>query len=220
MIIDKKNIANKNIEENKLNDSSIKNGSKEIGIYINQHFLFNTLNSILSLCRENSEEARRVVLELSSYLRFSFNETDEIVFLHDEIEHIKSYLYIQKVRFGNRLNIDYNIDSDINFLVPKNSLYNLIDNAVNHGILRKDLGGTITLMVYTDKEKIVIKIKDDGIGMEKEQIKSLFYNNCGSLSISSAKYKSLYNSKIEVISNSKIGTNINLYIPIENIKFI
>ena len=68
--------------------------------YINQHFLFNTLNSILSLCRENSEEARKVVLELSSYLRFNFNVTDEIVFLNEEIEYIKSYLYIQKVRFG------------------------------------------------------------------------------------------------------------------------
>jgi len=219
-------IANKKYEENKeykiskLNDSQVENGSKEIGIYINQHFLFNTLNSILSLCRENSEEARKVVLELSSYLRFNFSVTNEIIFLNEEIDNIKSYLYIQKIRFGTRLNIDYDIDKDVNFLIPKNSLYNLIDNAVNHGILRKDLGGTITLMVNRDKEKIVIKIKDDGIGMDKEQIKSLLIDNCGSLSISSTKYKSLYNSKIEVISNSQIGTCILLYIPIKNIKFI
>lgn len=219
MIVDKKYEDNNEYKGN-LDYIQIENESKETGIYINQHFLFNTLNSILSLCRENSEEARKVVLELSSYLRFNFSVTNETVFLREEIEHIKSYLYIQKVRFGTRLNIDYNIDKNINFIIPKNSLYNLIDNAVNHGILKKDLGGTITLMVKRDKEKIVIKIKDDGVGMEKEQIKNLLSNNCGSLSISSAKYKNLYNSKIQVSSNLQIGTNINLYIPVENIKFI
>jgi len=217
--VDNKHEKSREYKSN-LEEIKRENGSKETGIYINQHFLFNTLNSILSLCRENSEEARKVVLELSSYLRFSFNETDETVFLHEEIEHIKSYLYIQKVRFGNRLKIDYNIDKEVNFLIPKNSIYNLIDNAVNHGILKKDLGGTITLMVSRSKEKIAIKINDDGIGMGKEQIKNLLSNNCGSISTASSKYKNLYNGKIEVISNPQIGTTINLYIPIGNIKLI
>jgi sensor histidine kinase YesM len=105
--------------------------------YINQHFLFNTLNSILALCRQNSEEARNVVLELTSYLRFNFNQLEENVFLYEEIEYIKSYLYIQKVRFGDRLNYKCIIQEDVNFLIPKNSLYNLIENALSHGILKK-----------------------------------------------------------------------------------
>lgn len=206
------------IDENMLIDE--KTECKQMGPYINQHFLFNTLNSILSLCRENSEEARNVVLELSSYLRFSFNVSDEIVFLNEEIEHIKSYLYIQKVRFGTRLNINYNIEKDLNFLIPKNSLYNLIDNAVNHGILKKDIGGTITLIVSSDIEKIVIEIKDDGVGMEEEKIVKILSNNFGSISISDAQYKELYNGKLKVISKSQIGTHITLCIPINNIKFV
>ena len=197
---------------------AVKEEPKQMVSYINQHFLFNTLNSILSLCRENSEEARRVVLELSNYLRFNFNVTDKIIFLYEEIDYIKSYLYIQKVRFLDRLNIKYDIEEDINFSIPKNSLYNLIDNAINHGILKKNHGGTITFMVKRDKEKIVIKIKDDGVGMEDAQIMHILNDkNCGSIANSNSQYKELYNAELEVTSKLQIGTCITLHISTENI---
>lgn len=204
----------------KLNNIKIKKEPKQMITYINQHFLFNTLNSILSLCRQNPEEARRVVLELSSYLRFNFNVTDESLFMYEEIEYIKTYLYIQKVRFGDRLNINYDIQEDVDFLIPKNSLYNLIENAITHGILKKNQGGTITFIVKREKEKIVIKIKDDGAGMDEKQIMQIYSEeNCGSISICKSQYKELYNAKLEVISKLQIGTCITLYIPIENVKY-
>ncbi|MBZ9688652.1 histidine kinase [Clostridium estertheticum] len=210
-------------EKNKSNSVSnieINKSTKQIVPSINQHFLFNTLNSILSLCRENSEEARKVVLELSSYLRFNFDVTDGIVFLHEEIEYIKSYLYIQKVRFDHRLNIVYDIQGDVNFLIPKNSLYNLIENAIIHGILKKNNGGTIIFTVVRDSEKIVIKIKDDGVGMDDVQIRGLFKDeNEGSISSLKSQYSELYNAKLEVISKLNIGTCLTVYIPIENIKY-
>ena len=207
-------------ELRKLNNIKVGEQAKQVATDINQHFLFNTLNSILSLCRENSEEARKVVLELSSYLRFNFNATDGIVFLYEEIEYIKSYLYIQKVRFGDRLNIVYDIQEDVNFLIPKNSLYNLIDNAITHGILKKNAGGTITFIVKRYSEKIVIIIKDDGIGMEKEQLRQILNNEIsGAISTSKSQYSDLYNAKLEVISKLDIGTCINLYIPLGNIKY-
>jgi len=203
----------------KLNNTNVEKEPRQMITYINQHFLFNTLNSILSLCRQNPEEARKVVLELSSYLRFNFNAADEIVFLYEEIEYIKAYLYIQKVRFGDRLNIEYDIQEDVDFLIPKNSLYNLIDNAINHGILKKNHGGTITFIVKRDKEKIVIKIKDDGVGMEEKQVVEILNDkNYGSIFTSNSQYKDLYNAKLKVISKLQIGTCITLYIPIENIK--
>ena len=207
-------------KSNSTNHIEVKKEPKQMLAYINEHFLFNTLNSILSLCRENSEEARKVVLELSSYLRFNFNVTEGIVFLHEEIDCIKAYLYIQKVRFDHRLNILYDIQDDVNFLIPKNSLYNLIENAIIHGILKKNHGGTITFIVKRDSEKVVIKIEDDGIGMEEAQIMGILNNeNGGSISTSTSQYKDLYNAELEVISKLHIGTYINLYIPIENIKY-
>lgn len=204
----------------KLNHTKVKKDHKQMLTYINQHFLFNTLNSILSLCRQNPEEARKVVLELSSYLRFNFNTTDEMVFLYEEVEYIKAYLYIQKVRFGERINIKYEIQEDVDFLIPKNSLYNLVDNAITHGILKKNHGGTITFVVKRDKEKIVIRIEDDGVGMEEKQVLQIIDDkSCGSLSTSNSQFKGLYNAKIEVISKLQIGTYINLYIPTENVKY-
>jgi len=194
---------------------------KQIVPYINQHFIFNTLNSILALCRQNSEEARNVVLELSNYLRFNFNVTDKNILLKEEIEYIKSYLYIQKVRFGDRLNFEYYIEEGINFLIPKNSLYNLIDNSIKHGILKKDNGGTITLIVIREMDKIVIKFKDDGVGIDPSQIKQMLNGeNYGSTSNLNSQFKDLYNAKLEVISTLLIGTYITLYIPIQNIKFV
>jgi len=214
-------IRNKENEFKELNNIQDKNESKQKLNHINEHFIFNTLNSILSLCRGNSEEARKVVLELSSYLRFNFKVSEKIVFLYDEIEYIKSYLYIQKVRFGDRLNIKYDIEEDINFIIPKNSLYNLIDNAVNHGILKRNHGGTITFMVKRDSEKVVLKISDDGVGMEDALIMKIqSFEHCGSILTSTSQFKDLYNSKLEVISKPQIGTYITLNIPIENIKCV
>ncbi|MBZ9636351.1 sensor histidine kinase [Clostridium sp. FP1] len=210
-------------EKNKLkniNNIEINKEPKQMLTDINQHFLFNTLNSILSLCRENSKEARKVILELSSYLRFKFDVTSGVVFLHKEIECIKSYLYIQKVRFDHRLNIVYDIQGDINFLIPKNSIYNLIENAIIHGILKKNHGGTITFMVVIKGEKIVIKVKDDGVGMEDVQIRGLFKDESGgSISTLNSQYKELYNAEVEVVSKFNMGTCITLYIPVENIKY-
>ena len=210
------NIVNK---FNKINNTKINKNPNQMITYIDQHFLFNTLNGLLALCREDSEKARKVVLELSSYLRFNFNISEQMVFLYEEIECIKAYLYIQNVRFGERLNIRWDIQGDINFLIPKNSLYNLIDNAVNHGILKKNQGGTITFIVMRDKEKITIKIEDDGVGMKQKQIIQLLKEeNHGSISTSNSQFKELYNAKVEVISELNNGTNITLHIPIENIK--
>ncbi|MBU3146228.1 sensor histidine kinase [Clostridium sp. CF012] len=210
----------KKIKLNSISNIQIDKDPKQMLPSINQHFLFNTLNSILSLCRENSEEARKVVLELSSYLRFNFDVTDGIVFLHEEIECIKSYLYIQKVRFGHRLKIVCDIQGDVNFLIPKNSLYGIIENAINHGILKKNHGGTIIFMVMRDSEKIIIKISDDGVGMDDTQIRGLFKDeNRGSISTLNSQYKNLYNAKLEVVSKLNIGTYITIYIPIENIKY-
>lgn len=210
---------NKLHEKNELNSIRVKKESKQMVACIDQHFLFNTLNGILALCREDSEKARKVVLELSSFLRFNFNVTEEVVFLYEEIECIKAYLYIQQVRFGERLNIRYDIQGDINFLIPKNSLYNLIDNAVNHGILKKNQGGTVTLIVMRDKEKITIKIEDDGVGIEKKQLMQVLSDkDYGSIATSTSLFKDLYNAKVEVTSKLQNGTFITLHIPIENIK--
>ncbi|MBU3156043.1 histidine kinase [Clostridium estertheticum] len=213
--------VNKIKKPNKLKNIEDEKELKSKVPYINQHFIFNTLNSILSLCRQNSEEARNVVLELSNYLRFNFNVTDKSILLQEEIEYIKSYLYIQKVRFGDRLNCEYYIEEDINFLIPKNSLYNLIDNSIKHGILKKTHGGTITFMITRQMEEIAIRIKDDGVGMEQSQIKQILNGeNYGSTSNLNSLYKDLYNAKLEVISTLLIGTYITLYIPIEYIKFV
>ena len=211
MIVDKKS---------KLNDIKVVRETKQAKVDINQHFLFNTLNSILSLCRGNPEEARKVVLELSSYLRFNFNVEDKIIFLQEEIEYIKSYLYIEKIRFGDRLDIKYDIQEDVNFLIPRNSIYNLIDNAINHGILKKSHGGTVNFIIKRDRDEIIIKIKDDGVGMKEKQIvQALIHGNGGSLSTTNAQYKNLYNAKLKVVSKCQVETCITLYIPINNIKY-
>ena len=209
MIVDKKS---------KLNDIKVVRETKQAKVDINQHFLFNTLNSILSLCRGNPEEARKVVLELSSYLRFNFNVEDKIIFLHEEIEYIKSYLYIEKIRFGDRLNIEYDIQEDVNFLIPRNSIYNLIDNAINHGILKKSHGGTVNFIIKRIKDEIIIKIKDDGVGMKEKQINQLLiHGNGGSISTTNAQYKNLYNAKLKVDSKYQVETCVTLYIPIYNL---
>ena len=76
-------------------------------------------------------------------------------------------------------------------------------------------------MITRRMEEIIIKVKDDGVGMEQSQINQILNGeNCGSISYLKSQYKDLYNAKLEVISTLLTGTYVSLYIPIQNIKFI
>lgn len=140
---------------------------------VSQHFLFNSLNSVVSLCRKNPEAAAELVIEISTYLQKSLEDKTPLISLDEELEHVFSYINIQKARFPDRLKIVVDIEDDIQCLMPAFTLQPIVDNAIRHGVLKRKQGGTVSISIEKLPHSVQVSVKDDGIGMTMEQIFSL-----------------------------------------------
>jgi len=143
---------------------------------INPHFLYNTLAMIDWLAEEGQQEdVSRVISALSSFYRISLNKGNENIYLRDELKIIESFIYIQNMRFGTDILLEYNID-DIyeNIILPKLILQPLVENALVHGILKKrNKKGFICITVNSDKNNIHIVVSDNGVGIAPDTLELL-----------------------------------------------
>ncbi len=113
------------------------------------HFLFNTLNSIVSLIKKEPDLAKKMILNLSVLLRASLKDNKEFMcLLKDEISLCEKYLEIEKIRMGERLGVVWDVeDSLLNYYVPKLSVQPLVENSILHGVQHLESGGTITIKI-------------------------------------------------------------------------
>lgn len=151
--------------ENQLNKSRMKLMVSQI----QPHFLYNSLNSIYALIDSDKETAQEAVSTFSDYLRQNINalKSDHPVKFEEELEHTKAYLYLEQIRFGDKLNIIYDIRVK-DFLVPPLSVQPLVENAIKHGISKKTDGGTLKISSFEDEHYYYVQIVDDGLGFEAE----------------------------------------------------
>ncbi|WP_415717350.1 LytS/YhcK type 5TM receptor domain-containing protein [Maridesulfovibrio sp.] len=142
---------------------------------INPHFLFNSLNTVTSFCRTNPDRARELLLELSKYMRKNLDSSRGYVPLHEELAQLNSYLAIEQARFGDRIKVDMSVeDSCLAWPIPPLIIQPLVENSVKHGLMGREEGGTITIDIHCANEEMTVSIKDDGIGMTKEQIEAIY----------------------------------------------
>lgn len=142
---------------------------------IHPHFLFNTLNTIVALSDIDIKRMQNLVQSFSSYLQisFSYGNRDRLVPLQQELELVQAYLYVEKERHGDRLNVVWEVDSEVNALIPPLAIQPIMENAVRHGIMAKVNGGTIWIRIARDTDSISIELKDDGPGMEPDTVAQL-----------------------------------------------
>ena len=147
---------------------------KALQSQINPHFLFNVLNTMASLIRTNPEKAREVTIDLSSYLRYNLDNNVKSVELIKELNQIDTYIKIEKVRFGNKLNILYDVDESLyNFQIPSLIIQPLVENSIKHGILKKRDNGCVKIIIKKIGKDIEVIIEDDGVGIEQTIIDNL-----------------------------------------------
>ncbi len=180
---------------------------------IRPHFIYNTLSTIAALCTVEPETAQSLTTEFSDYLRTNLNlaKMQKLIPFNEELNHIKKYLDIEKVRFGNRINVEYDI-KETDFYVPSLSLQPIVENAVKHGILKKEEGGTIRISTEKAKDKIIIIIKDDGVGFDSENMKA--EEGHYGLSTTKERIRLLLNGDFEIDSIPNEGTQIKISIRI------
>lgn len=160
---------------NKLKDMAAKAELKALQAQINPHFLFNSFNTIISFLRYDPDKARELIINLSSYLRYNLDYSNSYVEIYRELEQVKTYLEIEKARFGENLNIIFNIAGNINIKVPSLIIQPIVENSVRHGISGT---GTITVSAYQkENNEVYISVEDDGIGISEDIIEKVYNGN-------------------------------------------
>ena len=175
----------------------------QISIMLSQiqpHFLYNTLNSIYQLCETNPMRARSLVNSFSEYLRNNLSTLEEpgLITFETELSHVNTYLDIERVRFEDTLEIEYDIKC-VDFSLPVLTVQPIVENAVKHGTSKKRGGGTVRISTREDKESYIVEVFDTGCGFDPakpkndgkrhvgiENVRQRLSNMCGgSLSIES-----------------------------------
>ncbi len=140
---------------------------------IKPHFIFNTLASIEAMCEVDPAMARTAIHKFSRYLRLnlqSLNGNSMIPF-RLELEYLDAYLWIEKMRFQERLQVEYDLQVK-DFDIPSLTLQPIVENAVKHGVCARLEGGTVKIKSWLEGENVIIQVEDDGVGFSEEEIRN------------------------------------------------
>ncbi len=163
---------------NHLEQTSEEARKKEIAFLqaqIKPHFLFNTLSVISSMITRKPTESKKMILNLSNYLRnnFDFDVNEELVPLKDEVNLVHLYIEIEKARFGKRMEFILDCSEIPASHIPRLTIQPLVENALRHGILKRSQGGKVILEIKENGDSVVIRVIDNGIGISQGKIHML-----------------------------------------------
>ncbi|MBP5405034.1 MAG: histidine kinase [Clostridia bacterium] len=190
-----------------------KNKETQIKLMLSQikpHFIYNSLSAISTLIPLDPEKAQKALDDFTEYLRHnlaSLTETRLIPF-ENELRHIETYVSLEKLRFGNRINAVFDVQVT-DFLVPPLAIQPIVENAIKHGILKKLEGGTLILKTYETECAFVVEVADDGVGFDFENVDRDKRDHFG---INNIKYRieKACNGEISVRSEIGKGTSVTV----------
>lgn len=177
---------------------------------IKPHFVYNSLSSISTLIELDPKKAQSALDDFTEYLRRNLASLTEkrLIPFEDELKHIKTYISLEKMRFGNKINVIYDIQTK-NFSVPPLSVQPVVENAIKHGILRKIDGGTLIIKTRKKNFSFVVEIIDDGVGFFPGNVQDDENRHFG---LNNIKYRieKICNGHILVDSEPKKGTHVTI----------
>ncbi|WP_029504897.1 cache domain-containing sensor histidine kinase [Lachnoclostridium phytofermentans] len=175
---------------------------------INPHFLYNTLDSIVWMAEEGkNQEVVTMTASLAKLFRQSISNEAEEVTLRQEIDYVRNYLIIQKMRYKEQLNYDIQVpESILNYFVIKLVLQPLVENALYHGVKYKEGGGTILVDGYETESTVVLQVIDDGIGMDVEELSHIFEKRKSTQKTNRVAVRNIHN-RIQLHYGKEFGLN-------------
>ena len=201
--------AEKNMVEAELKDS-------RISIMLSQiqpHFIYNTLGTIERMCLKDPQKAFELVRNFSLYLRGNFSELDSVTPIRfaEELKHVEYYINIEKVRFPD-MSIEYDVEAT-EFVLPALSVQPLVENAIKHGLMRLETGGTVKIHSYETPTHFCVEVKDDGVGFDTDapidEKKHVGLRNIR------GRLKAMVDGKLILESKTGAGTKAVIMIPKE-----
>lgn len=182
---------------------------------IQPHFLYNSLTSIAQLCEKNPAKAKTATIDFADYLRKNMQTLKEKspVSFESELEHLKTYVSLEKMRFGEELNVVYNI-TETNFSIPSLTIQPLVENAVKHGVGMKEDGGTVWVSAYDSDKFFIVEVSDDGVGFDTNKVYDDGKSHIGMMNVRN-RLKNMCGGTLEITSEINKGTKAVIKIPKE-----
>ncbi len=181
---------------------------------IKPHFLYNSLTSINELCTENPV-AQEAIVRFSEYLRGNMDSLTQhhLITFEKELTHVKQYLWLEQLRFGERLQVIYELKAEY-FLLPPLVLQPIVENAVRHGITKKRSGGTVKIQTEETGTSWRIQVSDNGIGFNSHQI---LEDGCSHNGIENVRERLslVCHGTLTVMSRPGVGTTVTIELPKE-----
>ena len=183
---------------------------------IRPHFIYNTLGSIEQLCDIDPEKAGELVHDFAKYLRGNFGELDnpKPILMSQEMDHVHHYVSIENVRFPD-MTFTFEMNSD-DFRIPALTIQPIVENAIKHGLMKLQKGGTIRVTSYETENNYCVSVVDDGVGFDT----SLLIDERKHVGLRNIRerLKAMVNGSIEIESTVGIGTKVIIKIPKEGKK--
>ena len=183
---------------------------------IQPHFLYNSLGVIYHLCESDPATARTAIKKFSDFLRGNMDslKNREPIPFEAELSHVMNYLYLEKQRFGEKLQVIYQIQTE-NFRIPPLTLQPLVENAVQHGILHRKNGGTVVICTEAAETGAIVKVIDNGVGLEKSKdFSSLGDHSHVGIANVRCRLEEMAGGSLSIESNCQ-GTTVTICIPWE-----
>ncbi|MEN8907291.1 MAG: histidine kinase [Clostridiales bacterium] len=221
MITEIKNLLEKTINEQKIKRKAELNVLQQ---QVKPHFLYNTLDALSYLALSEGNDKLYEALEaLGSYYRNSLSKGREVITIIEEIQIVKSYLILQNLRYGNIVEVEYEIDDNVNdFKILKMILQPLVENAIYHGIKPKG-SGKIKISINLKNNNIYVIVEDDGVGMDENEVSVLNSDKIDNNELSFGIKGTIQRLRIfygvlgfySIESKRRYGTKITIIIPAE-----
>lgn len=185
---------------------------------IQPHFLFNTLNSISASLPSSEERSRTLIAQLADVFRFAMNVTDkEMISLQKELAFIQAYLALEQHRFGDRLQVEYNIDDGLqDYQLPPMLLQPLVENALKHGIAKSLEGGRVVISIQKQNEAVQFRISDTGNGINGTPVQNIFQKGIG-LENTRQRLLRLYNTSLQIEAAKSKGFAVHFSLPLHTV---
>lgn len=220
----------KELENLKINALLQETELKRLQAQVNPHFLFNTLTTLHHTAfLEGATETCEIAESISKILRYNLRKSNTIVLLKDEIENIKHYIYIQEKRYKHRVTVTFNIDDTLLKLpIPNMTVQPIVENSFIHGVEQNESKGEIEISVYSQRECVIVEVKDNGAGMDEDEMNRVinlisdsrnFGGHTSSIGINNVvkRLQAFYKKDdiINIQSSQGAGTIISLLLPNE-----
>ncbi len=180
---------------------------------VQPHFLYNALTSIMNI-QGNPPQTKEAIADFATYLRVNLStiNTPHPIPFSKELDHIETYLSIEKLRFKDKLQVDWHIN-DKRFAVPALTVQTMVENAVKHGVTKKENGGKVIIVSEAVEDGHMVKIIDNGVGFDTESPAP----NDGKMHVgihsARERLKNMSNGTLTVKSTPGMGTTVMIFIP-------